>query len=132
MLCFVGAAIVMVPGSVLADKQKLLIQVSDNDAAKWNLALANARNVQAELGKENVDIEVIAYGPGLKMLSFDSLVGPQLAEMLNANIGLLACENTMSATKTSKADLYQGIGFVNAGVTHIMKRQREGWSYVRP
>jgi len=132
MLLVVGAAIVGIPATALAEKQKLVIQVSDNDLAKWDLALNNARSVQADLGKESVEIEIIAYGPGLRMLMRESTVSPRLAEALSADITLLACENTMQSTKVSKADLYQGIGFVNAGVTHIMKRQREGWIYVRP
>jgi intracellular sulfur oxidation DsrE/DsrF family protein len=32
----------------------------------------------------------------------------------------------------AKADMYGGIGYVHAGVTHIMKREREGWAYIRP
>jgi len=38
----------------------------------------------------------------------------------------------MQNTKTTKADMYSGIAYVKAGVTHIMKRQQEGWAYVRP
>ena len=50
------------------EKQKVVFQVSDNDPAKWNLALNNARNIQQDLGKDNVAIEIVAYGPGLAML----------------------------------------------------------------
>jgi len=113
-------------------KQKVVFQVSDNDPAKWNLALNNARNVQADLGAENVMIEIVAYGPGLNMLKRESKVEGRLGEALDHNIGLLACENTMHNTKTTKEDMYSGIGYVGAGVVHIMKRQREGWAYVRP
>ena len=115
-----------------AKRQHVVFQVSDNDPAKWNLALNNARNVQQDLGKDNVDIEIVAYGPGLNMLKADSKVGPRLAQALDSSIGLLACENTMHNTKTTKADMYSGIAYVKAGVTHIMKRQQEGWAYVRP
>ncbi len=38
-------------------KHKVIFQVSDADPAKWNLTLNNARNVQTELGRENVQIE---------------------------------------------------------------------------
>ena len=51
------------------------MQVSDGDAAKWNLALNNANNLQADLGAANVDIEIVAYGPGIGMLKSDSAVG---------------------------------------------------------
>jgi intracellular sulfur oxidation DsrE/DsrF family protein len=114
------------------DKQKVVFQVSDNDPAKWNLALNNARNVQADLGKDKVEIEIVAYGPGLNMLKAESKVSARLAEALDNDVALLACENTMTNTKVTKADMYGGIGFVHAGVTHIMKREGEGWAYIRP
>jgi uncharacterized protein len=115
-----------------AAKQKVVFQVSDADPAKWALALNNARNVQTELGKENVQIEIVAYGPGLGMLKAESTVEARLAQALTDNVGLIACENTMQNTKTTKADMYSGIAYVTAGVTHLMKRQREGWAYIRP
>jgi len=113
-------------------RQKVVIQVSDADPQKWNLALNNAKNVQADLGKDKAQIEIVAYGPGLGMLKADSKVAPRLADALDHGIGLLACENTMKNTKTTKADMYGGIAYVQAGVVHIMQRQGEGWAYVRP
>jgi intracellular sulfur oxidation DsrE/DsrF family protein len=113
-------------------KQRVVFQVSDADPAKWNLALNNARNVQAELGKENVLVEIVAYGPGLGMLKADSKVEMRLAQAQTDNVALLACENTMTNTKINKGDMYPGISYVTAGVTHLMKRQREGWAYIRP
>jgi intracellular sulfur oxidation DsrE/DsrF family protein len=106
--------------------------VSDNDPAKWNLALNNARNIQQDLGADKVDVEIVAYGPGLNMLKMESAVAPRLAQALDRKVRLLACENTMRNTQVTKYDLYGGIGFVQAGVTHIMKRQKEGWAYIRP
>jgi intracellular sulfur oxidation DsrE/DsrF family protein len=115
-----------------AAKQRVIFQVSDNDPAKWGLALNNARNVQEDLGKDNVQIEVIAYGPGLEMLKAESKVADRLAGALDENVGLIACENTMTNTKATKDDMYSGIAYVKAGVTHLMRRQREGWAYIRP
>jgi intracellular sulfur oxidation DsrE/DsrF family protein len=113
-------------------KQRVVIQVSDNDPAKWALALNNAKNVQQDLGKDKVQIEIVAYGPGLAMLKAESKVADRLAGALDDNVGLIACENTMTNTKVSRADMYGGIAYVKAGVTHIMKRQQEGWAYIRP
>ena len=115
-----------------AERHKIVLQVSDADPAKWNLALNNARNVQDDLGKGNVDVEIVAYGPGLGMFKADSKVADRLAQALDNNIGLMACENTMRNTKVVKDQMYGGISYVDAGVVHIMKRQREGWAYVRP
>src|ERR1700704_4344942 len=78
------------------DKYRVVFQVSDNDPARWNLALGNARNVQEDLGKENVQIEIVAYGPGLAMLKAESPVAGGLAGAMDSSVGLIACENTMT------------------------------------
>ena len=119
-------------GKAAAERYKVVLQVSDADPAKWNLALNNANNIQHDLGKENVQIEIVAYGPGLPMLKADSKVHDRLAQALDSSIGLMACENTRRNTKVSKDQMYAGIAYVDAGVVHIMKRQREGWAYIRP
>ena len=113
-------------------KQGLVIQVSDNDPAKWNLALNNAKNVQDDLGAANVEIEIVAYGPGINMLKLESPTGTRLAEAMKSNIKVVACENTMRGQKLTKDDMLGGISYVNAGVTEIMKKQGEGWAYIRP
>ena len=115
-----------------AAKHRVIFQVSDNDPARWNLALNNARNVQADLGAQNVQIEIVAYGPGIEMLKAESKVAGGLAGALDSSVGLIACENTMQNTKVTRDDMYAGISYMQAGVTHIMKRQQEGWAYIRP
>lgn len=126
------ALLLAFPVLAQATKQRVVLQVSDNDPAKWNLALNNARNLQADLGKDNVEVEIVAYGPGLPMLKSESKVSGRLAQALDAGVTLLACENTMRNTKVSRDELYYGIKYVPAGVTHIVKRQKEGWAYIRP
>lgn len=118
--------------SAAAGRHHVVIQVSDNDPAKWNLALNNARNVQADLGMDNVDVEVVAYGPGLAMLKNESAVAKRIQSASSQGVGVIACENTMKNTKVDRAQILGGVKFVDAGVVHIMKRQREGWGYVRP
>ena len=113
-------------------KQRVIFQVSDADPVKWNLALNNAKNVQADLGKDNVQIEIVAYGPGLAMLKAESPVAARLAGALDDSVGLIACENTMTTTHVGRDEMYEGISYVKAGVTYIMKRQQEGWAYIRP
>ena len=115
-----------------AAKNKLVIQVSDADPKKWALALNNAKNVQQDLGKSNVEIEIVAYGPGLAMLKMDSEVGGRVSEALNDGVRLVACENTMTAQKISKDDMLPKIGYVKAGVTEIMQKQQQGYAYIRP
>jgi len=115
-----------------AGRHKVVFQVSDNDPAKWNLALNNVRNIQQDLGRENVEVELVVYGPGLDMLKLDSTVAARVAETLGSGAGIIAGENIMRGGKLTKNDLLPDIGFVKAGITVLMLRQREGWAYIRP
>jgi len=113
-------------------KSKVVMQVSDGDAGKWNLALNNAKNLQSDLGAANVEIEIVAYGPGIGMLKADSVVGTRLDEALASGVKVVACENTMRGQKLTKPDMLSNVGYVSAGVVEIMQRQQQGWAYIRP
>jgi intracellular sulfur oxidation DsrE/DsrF family protein len=113
-------------------RARVVIQVSDSDQGKWNLALNNAKNIQTDLGAANVDIEIVTYGPGIDMLKLDSPVGGRIGEATTAGVKVIACENTMRGQKLTRADMLNGIGYVPAGVVELMSRQQQGWAYIRP
>ena len=115
-----------------SQKHKIVIQVSDADVAKWNLALNNAKNLQDDVGAGNIDIEIVAYGPGIGMLKLDSPAATRVAEAMKANVKIIACENTLRAQKLTRDDMLPALSYVPAGVTEIMTKQSEGWAYLRP
>ncbi|HEX7383119.1 MAG TPA: DsrE family protein [Burkholderiaceae bacterium] len=122
----------IVPTLALADPYRVVIQVSDNDPAKWNLALNNARNIVADLGAGNAEIEIVAFGPGIHMLKAESSVAPRIEEALKGHTKVMACENTMRGQKLVPADMIPAVGYVPSGVVELVKRQKEGWAYLRP
>ena len=115
-----------------AAKSRLVLQVSDADPAKWALALNNAKNVQQELGAGKVDIAIVAYGPGIGMLRAEAPTANRISEAAQAGIQVVACENTMTVQKLTKADMHAAIGYAPSGVVEILSRQSEGYAYVRP
>jgi intracellular sulfur oxidation DsrE/DsrF family protein len=114
------------------EKSKVVFQVSDGSPKAWNLALNNVKNVQANLGKENVDVEVVVYGPGIGMLKLDSEVGNRVDDAVKTGVKVVACENTMQGMKLTKDDMLPTIGYVPGGVIELMQKQKEGYSYIRP
>lgn len=110
----------------------VVIQVSRNDPAEWEMALINARNVRKAYGDRAMEVEIVAYGPGLKMLRNDSPVSAGLEEAQKEGVKLLACGNTMRATHTTRQDLNWLVEVVPAGIVEIMQKQSEGYAYVRP
>jgi intracellular sulfur oxidation DsrE/DsrF family protein len=131
-------AVALVPGlqaqtGTPPQKYRLLIQVSDNDPARWNMVMNNVRNAQADVGgADKIDLEIVAYGPGISMLKSESPVGAQIADLVKSGVKVVGCENTMKAVNLTKAQMLPTIGYVPAAVTEIMKKQMEGWPQVRP
>ena len=120
------------PSLAQTKRAKMVIQVSDADPAKWNLALNNAKNLADDLGAANVDIALVAYGPGIGMLKADATTANRVADAVKAGVAVIACENTMRNQKLARDDMQAAVSFVPAGVTDILKKQREGWAYLRP
>ena len=119
---------------------RLDLQVNSNDPATMNLALNNASNVEQtykELG-EKVEIEIVAFGPGLHMLRDDtSPVKERLKAMASksAAISFKACDNTrenMGKAEAKTIPLVAEATPVKSGVVRLMELQEQGWSYVRP
>jgi intracellular sulfur oxidation DsrE/DsrF family protein len=114
---------------------KLVIQVSSNDEQTQTIALNNAVNLQKLYGMDNVTIEIVAYGPGLGLLTTKSKEAERVKSLAMQNITFSACGNTMAKIEKKtgkKPQLVEGVGTVNAGVARIMTLQEEGYSYLRP
>ena len=121
--------------ALFASKPKgVVIQVSEADPEKWKMALNNASNVRKAYRSKNKDVavEIVAYGPGLKMLRKDSPLAAGLEDANKNGVKLLACGNTMTMTHTTRDELSPAADVVQAGVVEIMERQQEGYAYVRP
>jgi len=132
----IAAAVFVAPLSAVAQETgrpaRVVVQVSEADPARWNLVLNNVRNLQEELGADKVAIEIVAYGPGIGMLKLDAPTNSRVSEAIKAGIAVNACENTMRGQKLSRADMHPNVTYVPAGVVEIVKRQQEGWAYLRP
>lgn len=116
-------------------KHQIVIQVSSGDEATQNLALNNVSNLQEALGIDNVDIEVVAYGPGLSLLTKANKDGNRVESLSVQGVAFSACGNTIKAVtkKTGKEPvLLKGVKVVPGGVVRIMELQEKGYTYVRP
>lgn len=140
-----SAALSVLPGSstaadapVATPEKKLynmVIQITEDSEKVANMALNNAVNVQRELGIDNINIEVVAYGPGLKMLLKDSPVAGRIKDLALQNVSFAACGNTIKTwekTNNAKAEITEGAHVVPAGLVRILNLQQQGWSYIRP
>lgn len=139
ILAAASAALILSASATLAADHKLAIHVDQNDPAVMNLALNNAQNVTAFYAAkgETVDIEIVAYGPGLNMYVAESPVKDRISAMSleDPDLHFSACGNTLAAmTKKAGHDvkLLSEAKIVPSGVVRLMELQSQGYSYVRP
>jgi uncharacterized protein len=140
------ACLMLVPvsSSFAADTKshRLVIQVDQNDPAIMNLALNNATNVidYYRAKGEDVDLDLVTYGPGLNMLRTDT--SPVLDRIKSlkdyafpSKIQFSACNNTKEGMEKKEGHpivVMSEAVLVPSGVVRLMELQEKGWSYLRP
>jgi intracellular sulfur oxidation DsrE/DsrF family protein len=134
----------LVSGSLAADAKshRVSIQVDQNDPQVMNLALNNATNViEYYRGKnEDVEVDIVTYGPGLHMLRDDtSPVRDRIKRLKElafpGKIQFSACNNTKQGMEKAEGHAISVLSdatIVPSGVVRLMELQEQGWSYVRP
>ncbi len=119
---------------------KLAIQVDANDAAIMNLALNNAANVSSYYDGQgdSVQIEIVAYGPGLHMLRDDTSPVKERLKSFKAgmpNVTFSACNVTktgMEKTEGHPIAIVSEARLVPSGAVRLIELQESGYSYLKP
>jgi uncharacterized protein len=116
-------------------KHRLAIHVDQNDAQVMNLALNNATNVieYYRAKNEDVDVDIVAYGPGSSPVKDRLKRVKELA--FPGNVQFSACNNTkqgMEKSEGKEVPILSEATLVPSGVVRLMELQEKGWSYVRP
>ena len=147
MYRFIAAAVLSIALAVSAlaadaKPHRVTIQIDQNDPQVMNLVLNNATNVieHYRAKNEDVDIDIVAYGPGLHMLRSDtSPVQDRIKRLKDmvfpGKIQFSACNNTkqgMEKTEGHAISIISDATLVPSGVVRLMELQEQGWSYIRP
>jgi intracellular sulfur oxidation DsrE/DsrF family protein len=121
---------------------RMVIHVDQNDPAVMNLALNNATNVLEyyRAKGEDVNIDIVTYGPGLHMLRADTSPVQERIKHLKDfafpnKIQFSACNNTKEGMEKKEGhpiSVLPEAVVVASGVVRLMELQEQGWSYVRP
>lgn len=114
------------------EKQRVVLQLSDDNPKNWHTAFNVVNNMVADLGKENVEIEIVAFSDGINALTFDSKVAGRIPVATEKGAKVVACENSMKRFKLSREDMANEVTYKRVGVQHIIARQKEGWNVIRP
>jgi intracellular sulfur oxidation DsrE/DsrF family protein len=114
---------------------RVVLQISDEDPSKQTLVLNVAGNLLKHYGQDKVDIEIVAFGPGLRLLFAENANKGRIASMSDAGVRFAACNNTVAAmTKIlgEEPKLSSHAVRVDAGVVRIVELVGKGYTLVKP
>ena len=117
-------------------EHRLVLQISDGDPARQNLVLNVANNAIRHYGPEMIDVEIVAFGPGLSLLFADN---PQASRIdglaVDSGVRFAACENTIAAVTRMRGtapELNPRAVPVGPGVVRILDLTAAGYTLISP
>jgi intracellular sulfur oxidation DsrE/DsrF family protein len=116
-------------------EERIVLQISDPDPFKQTLVLNVASNLIKHYGQDKVDVEIVAFGPGLRLLFKDNVNTGRIQGLTSSGVTFAACKNTI-AGMTKKLghapELNSNAVPVSAGVVRIIELENQGFKLIKP
>lgn len=117
--------------STTTSQHRIIMQLSSNDTLVWKGLMNNLKHLKAGWG-DSLIIEVVAHGPGIDFLTKGKTNQQEkITHFKKMGIEFIACENTMMERKVPKESIISEAGFVKMGIGEIVRKQEQGWSYIK-
>jgi len=107
----------------------LLLHVSGADTTVIRAGIRSALNALAQLPQ--LPIEIVVQGPVVLFLRGGSVLETALADLADASVRVLSCQNGIRSAGLDAADLLPTVLAVPVAVAHLTARQVDGWVYIR-
>jgi intracellular sulfur oxidation DsrE/DsrF family protein len=114
---------------------KYVLHISDMDPSKQTLILNNASNLLKGYPPGAVAIEVVAYGPGLRLLFAENVNAQRIDSLSQSGVKFAACGNTlknMTEQLGYEPKLNPDANVVPGGILRIGELVKQGYIYIKP
>lgn len=116
-------------------EHKFVLQISDMDPAKQTLVLNVAGNILKAYGQDQADVEIVAFGPGLRLLFDENANSGRIDSLADSGVRFFACENTirnMSNKLTTPIKVNAHASSGKGGIVRIKELTDQGYLLVKP
>lgn len=119
-----------------------------NEIDRCPVALVNLRNLLKDVGQDSVIAEVIVNGPAVVFFSnvaqarerfpsswseeFYQKLVQEMKDLYEMGVSFVVCNNALGMNGLSVDQVYSFVTVVPAGITEIIKKQAEGYGYIKP
>lgn len=114
---------------------RVVLQISDMDPSKQTLVLNVASNLLKHYGPDRVDVEVVAFGPGLRLLYADNDNKERISTLAQSGVRFSACGNTInnfSAQLGKPVEINPIATVVPGGIVRIVELVKDGYVLDKP
>ncbi len=115
--------------------EKIVLQISDPNPFKQKLVLNVANNILKHYGPDQVEVEIVAFGPGLRLLFKDNMSSGRIQSLVDNGVRFSACSNTiknMGKLLGHDPVLNSNAVKVAAGVVRILELEKAGYALIKP
>ena len=113
-------------------KHHVIFQITTENPKSWEMLFGNISNAQKSFGAPTMEIEVVAYGPGINILKkTNSEMEASMKKAVDTGVVFAVCQNSMRSRKVTTEDLFPFAAQVDSGVAEIIRKQEAGFSYIR-
>lgn len=116
-------------------EQKFVLQISDMDPFKQTLVLNVANNILKAYGTDQVDVEIVAFGPGLRLLFEENANADRIDGLVQSGVRFFACQNTidnMSSTLGRQVKINRHASSGKGGIVRIKELVDQGYMLAKP
>jgi intracellular sulfur oxidation DsrE/DsrF family protein len=103
---------------------------SDEQGRETTLTIAD--NLTKDETVEVDDIVVLVQAGGAEPVTADGAGSDQVTSLIEKDVSVRICSNTMELKELSEADLVDGVETVSSGAAELTRLQDDGCAYVRP
>lgn len=115
------------------DKYRVVFHLDEPSRSCADQVFRNSDNLLADLGENNVEVEVVANGGGVKALVKGlGSHAEHVEEFAAKGVRFAACAHSLSPLGIGREPLLESVEVVSSGVGEPVKKQVEGWAYIRP
>jgi len=118
--------------SMTQAQYRVVFHLDEAGAEKFESVLRNVSHLIDDLGADQTKVELVAHGPGIDLLVKESPYPEKVRKLQNRGVIMVACHNTLQQQSLTEDDLLPDVTVVPAGIGEIVRRQQQGWQYVRP
>lgn len=115
--------------------KKVVLQISDPEPFKQTMVLNVASNLLKYYEGTEIDMEIVAFGPGLRLLQEGNVNRERIKTLMDMGVRFSGCENTVANFKKVLGEapkIQEGVTMVPAGAGRILQLNDAGWQILKP